>query len=100
MKRIVAYEIVDHGFEHAEYFSGVSALFTGFDDAVTGMGMDRDEAFSDVLDMIAADGIETDQIEEEFGRFARQELTLEEQEIIIETDIFYYVSVLFTWEQK
>jgi hypothetical protein len=50
---IQEYEIIIHGIEHSQYFSGCGVSFTHFNDVVTGIGNDIQEAFDNALDMLA-----------------------------------------------
>lgn len=38
LKTIIAYEFVDHGIEHEQYFQGCGLSFTSYTDVVTGTG--------------------------------------------------------------
>lgn len=50
MKRAIAYEIINHGCEHAQYFQGCGVTFTSFDIAVTGIGDNAKEAYYDAIE--------------------------------------------------
>jgi hypothetical protein len=57
MKRITVvavrrYEIINHGPTHAQYFSGVSTVFTPYSSVVTGIGDNASEAYNDAVDQI------------------------------------------------
>ena len=38
MKKIRSYEIINHGYEHSQYFQGGGVSYTPFDDVATGVG--------------------------------------------------------------
>lgn len=52
-KKIIDFEILDHGVEHSQYFQGCSAAFTDFEDCFTGIGYSQKEAFEDALNQIS-----------------------------------------------
>jgi hypothetical protein len=49
MKKIIAYEIIDHGVEHSQYFQGCGTAFTEYDEVYTGIGSSLQEALADAL---------------------------------------------------
>lgn len=51
--KIVAFEFVDDGIEHEQYWAGVGLAFSKFEHVATGIGDDPAEAFEDALGMIA-----------------------------------------------
>lgn len=51
--KIVDFEVIDHGYQHAQYFQGCGVSFTSFNHVVTGGGTTQNEAYSDALDQIA-----------------------------------------------
>jgi hypothetical protein len=62
---VSAFEIVDHGIEHSQFFQGCGTAFSRFDYVATGCGFSAAEAFSDALDQIAcgADSVDLSAIE-------------------------------------
>jgi len=62
-RRIGAFEIVDHGIDHSQYFPGCGVAFTSFDDVVTGIGDNPAEAIDDCLEQIAMDGFDVEGME-------------------------------------
>jgi hypothetical protein len=52
----VAFEIVDHGIQHSDYFSGCGTSFTNYTDVATGIGDDFQEALEDALESLAQSG--------------------------------------------
>ena len=65
MKTVIAYEIIDHGVEHEQYFQGCGTAFTEFTDVYTGIGDTPKDALEDALESAAwddwnVDGIEND----------------------------------------
>lgn len=56
MKKVTAYEVLDHGFDAPDYFQGCGTAFTEFDDVVTGTGDTAREAYEDALESLAQGG--------------------------------------------
>ena len=57
-KKIIAYEIVDHGVEHEAYFQGCGVAFTKYDEVYTGIGNSLREALEDAAEQAATNGVE------------------------------------------
>jgi hypothetical protein len=55
-KTIRAVEVRDHGWDHAQYFQGHSAMFTEFDASYLGAGQNAKEAYEDAIDNMAQMG--------------------------------------------
>ena len=62
-RRIGAFEIVDHGIDHSQYFPGCGVAFTNFDYVVTGIGDNPAEAIDDCLEQIAMEGFDVEGME-------------------------------------
>jgi len=50
MKKLIEWEIVDHGIEHSQYFQGCGVSFTKWDECFTGIGCSGAEALEDALE--------------------------------------------------
>ena len=50
--KIVDFEILNHGFEHAQYFQGCGVSFTKFAHVVTGAGANAKDAYNDAIEQI------------------------------------------------
>jgi len=50
------YEIINHGYDHSQYFQGCGTSYTPFERVVTGCGMNAKEAYEDAADQIATAG--------------------------------------------
>lgn len=58
-RKIIAYEIVDHGVEHGQYFQGCGVAFTSFDEVYTGCGFHSlREALENAAEQLALSGFE------------------------------------------
>ena len=53
MKAVTEYEVIEHGFDHEQYFQGCGVAFTSFEDVATGIGYTAQDAFEDALDSLA-----------------------------------------------
>lgn len=53
MRKIRSYEILNHGYEHSQYFQGCGVSYTPFDDIATGVGYDAKEAYEDAVEQLA-----------------------------------------------
>ena len=51
-KKVNAYEIIQHGIEHEQYFQGCGVAHTSYSDVVTGIGSTEVEAFQNALDQL------------------------------------------------
>lgn len=49
-KKIMDYEIVNHGPDHSDYFQGCGTYGTPFDEVSTGIGTNAKEAYQDALE--------------------------------------------------
>lgn len=47
------YEIINHGWDNAQYFQGCGVTFTDFNYCVTGCGDDAKEAYEDAVEQVA-----------------------------------------------
>lgn len=52
MKKISSFQIVSHGVDHSQYFTGVTTHGTKFDHVSLGVGMNEKEAFLEAIEMI------------------------------------------------
>lgn len=48
----IEYEIIAHGYEHSQCFSGCGVAYSEFSDVVTGAGITEREAFEDAVEQI------------------------------------------------
>lgn len=55
MKKIKAFEIINHGYDHAQYFQGCGIALTPFEDVATGVGYSASEAYEDAVESLALD---------------------------------------------
>lgn len=55
MKRI-KYEIINHGYDHSQYFQGCGTYGTDFEHVATGYGMNAKEAYEDAVEQVAMAG--------------------------------------------
>ena len=50
--KVTDFEIVNHGYEHEQYFQGCGVAFTKFEHVATGAGHTARDAYADALDQI------------------------------------------------
>ena len=62
MIKIADYEIIDHGYDHAQYFQGCGTAFTDYDVAITGAGNNAKEAYEDALEQVYMMGYDGDKL--------------------------------------
>ena len=71
MKRIIEFELIDHGIDSDSYFSEYGIPIADFAHIVTGIGDNLTEAVNDCLDWITRGGVNTegmdDRILREYG---------------------------------
>ena len=58
------YELLDHGIDHAQYFSGCGVAYTSFENVVTGCGENFAEAIEDAFEQIAQASFDVTTLEE------------------------------------
>lgn len=59
------WDLSDIGIEHSQYFQGFGCAFTSYANCAVGIGSDAMEALNDCLEQIAAEGIDTDDLEQQ-----------------------------------
>ena len=52
MKKLIDFEIVNHGPEYSDYFQGCGTAFTKYDMAVTGIGDNAKAAYDDAVEQL------------------------------------------------
>ena len=92
------FEIVNHGYDHSQYFQGCGCSYTEYDSVVTGAGMNAREAYDDALEQIAM--MESSGFVEKFpsrprGINARDKVPARMQREE-ENEMYYYVSIRYT----
>ncbi len=55
-KRILEYEIIDHGVKHEQYFQGCGVALTKYEDVATGIGNSLREALEDAAEDLVQQG--------------------------------------------
>src|SRR5947209_1066992 len=63
MRKIGAFEVVDHGIEHSQYFTGCGVAFTPYTDCATGIGDNPAGALEDLLETVAQQGFDVADLE-------------------------------------
>jgi hypothetical protein len=92
-QKIEAFEVIDHGVEHEQYFAGCGTAFTEFNHVATGIGTSCAEAIDDALESLATSGWDTDDMEErireEYGRIPKRRTVLKKHG----DECWHYVSI-------
>jgi hypothetical protein len=57
--KAMAYEVVNHGPEHEQYYQGCGTSLTDYDEVSTGIGENAKEAYLDALEGLYTMGIES-----------------------------------------
>lgn len=63
MKIVGAFEILDHGIEHSQYFQGCGVSHTPYTDVATGIGDTPGEALDDALEQLAQNDWDVEPVE-------------------------------------
>jgi hypothetical protein len=97
MKTISKYQIVDHGVEHSQFFTGCGTAFTEYESVYTGIGDTPFEALEDALNEASMDDWDCENIENELSDKsdipdARQE---EDDDELSDdaSELYHYVSI-------
>jgi len=61
--KVADFELVDHGIDNPQYFQGCGTTFTNFEFVETGSGDNPKDALEDVLEQIAMQGFDTEDLE-------------------------------------
>ena len=97
MKKAIAYEIINHGPDHSQYFQGCGTYFTDYDLAVTGAGINAKEAYEDAADYLYMMDIDRDSLDRLLPtrpRGIRQSDSLKVSDMKDEySEIYWYVSI-------
>jgi hypothetical protein len=94
MKKIKAYEFVNHGIENEQYFQGCGVSFTEFITVMTGTGCNYFEALNDALDGLA-DKWNLESNAELLAELAEIQAKHGNDDMTIECgdDVYYYASI-------
>ena len=99
MKKLIAkYEIIDHGVNHSQYFSGCGISYTAFNDIATGIGDNPNEALQDALESLAQNDWDVSTITEELSKISEIAKVEDDEdgELSEDNDCYHYVSVRVT----
>lgn len=88
------YEIVNHGYNHSQYFQGCGTYGTDFDHVVTGCGYNAKEAYEDAAEQIAMAGHKINLPTRPRGINAKDKVPaqLAEDEY---NEVYFYVSIRY-----
>ena len=88
------YEIINHGYDHSQYFQGCGVAFTSFEHVVTGCGLNAKEAYEDAVEQIAMAGHEINLPTRPHGINAKDKVPakLTKEEV---NEAWFYVSIRY-----
>lgn len=84
------YKIINHGYDHSQYFQGCGTYSSTFENVVTGCGMDAKEAYEDALDQMAQVGVNVDSMPTRPRGIRRRDKVPAKTE-----DCYWYVSIRY-----
>ncbi len=94
------YEIINHGWEHAQYFQGQGTASTDYEHAVTGCGDNAREAYNDAVEQVYQGHSEK---EVNFLKLPRRPRGIRVRDRVParianqeENECWWYVSILYT----
>lgn len=94
MKKIGAFEIVDHGVDHAQYFQGCGVSHTEFTDVATGAADNARDAFEDAAEQLAQNDWDTSTLPSRPRGIRKSDrVRHSEHDGCEDCEIYYYVSI-------
>lgn len=92
--KITNFEIINHGYDHAQYFRGCGTYGTNFEHVITGCGYNAKEAYNDALEQVAMAGHGTNLPARPRGINAKDKVParLSKEEMI---EFYFYVSIRY-----
>jgi hypothetical protein len=98
MQKIKGFEIINHGYDHSDYFQGCGTYFTDFDMAFTGIGTNAKEAYEDCVDSIAMSGFDVESLPTN-PRGINKKDKVPAKLMTEENSIWFYVSIRIKIEE-
>jgi hypothetical protein len=92
-KHISKFEIINHGYDHSQYFQGCGVAFTDFDHVVTGCGMDAKEAYQDAVNQLAMSNYNMDKLPTRPHGIRQKDKIPAEYLKQENNELFWYVSI-------
>ena len=94
MRAIQAFEVINHGVEHEQYFPGCGLSHTPYEAIATGCGDSFAEAVADALAGLAQQGWETEGMEKRIcAALGRRKLPSKRTVRLRDEDCHHYVSI-------
>jgi len=85
------YEVIDHGWDHSQYFRGCGVTYSDYDHCATGVGFSPKEALENALEQMAMSGVDwTEKILDELSEEDERDCECKDTE---ECEHYHYVSV-------
>ena len=91
--KITDYEIINHGYDHAQYFQGCGTAFTDFEDVSTGAGDNAKDAYEDAVEQLAMTGYNVDKMPTRPRGINKKDKIPYELSKHEDSEIYFYVSI-------
>ena len=91
--KITDYEIINHGYDHAQYFQGCGTAFTDFEDVSTGAGDNAKDAYEDAVEQLAMTGYNVDKMPTRPRGINKKDKVPHELSKHEDSEIYFYVSI-------
>ena len=91
--KITDYEIINHGYDHAQYFQGCGTAFTDFEDVSTGAGDNAKDAYEDAVEQLAMTGYNVDKMPTRPRGINKKDKIPYELLKHEDSEIYFYVSI-------
>lgn len=88
MKKVIDYQILDHGVEGSQYFQGCGTYGTDYTDVCTGIGDSAHEALEDALEQAATSDWDVESITNDLSKKITVPEDAEE-----ESELHHFVSI-------
>lgn len=92
-RHVRAFEILEHGVDHAQYFQGCGTSFTEYTDVATGAGDNATEAYRDAVEQLAQMGYDVATLPSRPKGITKRSRVPAEARRAEDSEIWYYVSV-------
>jgi hypothetical protein len=90
---VVAFEFIDHGFEHPDFFQGCGVALTRYDHCFTGIGNTPYEAGHEALDLASHDFSWNDALMNEAENWVEKHLANDVEAFEPDSEAVYHVSI-------
>ena len=101
-KKIIEFDVEEHGIENSQYFQGAGISGTEYDDIATGIGNNAAEAFDDALEQLAQNDWDVTELEKEKKNYEGGEEVGDDTGSEDEPgdDVYFYLSIRVKGEEE